>query len=198
MTKADGHRFVGDHLQPKRTTAGWKINVEFTDGETAWLPLKDVKESNPIELAEYAILNCIDDKPAFKWWVPLVIRKRNRMINKIKKKYWRTTHKFGIRLLKSVAEAFQIDKENRNTDWADAIAKEMAKAKVAYIPIEGVTLEEVRVNKIDQLHGFPENKCHIIFDVKMDFTRKAQFVAGGHMTVKKRNMVMVKVTCLSL
>jgi hypothetical protein len=64
------------------------IYVEFTDGTTAWLPLKDVKESNPIELAEYAILNRIDDKPAFKWWVSLVIRKRNRMVNKVKGKYW--------------------------------------------------------------------------------------------------------------
>jgi hypothetical protein len=25
-------------------------------------------------------------------------------------------------------------------------------------------------------------KCHIIFDVRMDFERKARFVAGGHMT----------------
>ena len=24
--------------------------------------------------------------------------------------------------------------------------------------------------------------CHMIFDVKMDFTQKAWFVAGGHMT----------------
>ncbi len=149
---------------------------------TSWLPLKDVKESNPIELAEYAILNHIDDEPAFKWWVPLVIRKRNRMINKVKKKYWRTTHKFGIRLPKTVVEAFQIDKENGNTYWADAITKEMSKAKVAYIPIEGVTPEEVRANKVDQLRGFQEIKCHIIFDVKMDFTQKARFVAGGHMT----------------
>jgi hypothetical protein len=55
-----------------------------------------MKESNPTELAEYAILNCIDDEPAFKWWVPLVIHKQNRMVNKVKKKYWQTTHKFGI------------------------------------------------------------------------------------------------------
>ena len=58
----------------------------------------------------------------------------------------------------------------------------MGKAKVAYDPIEGVTPEEVRSNKVDQLRGFQEIKCHIIFDVKMDFTRKARFVAGGHMT----------------
>jgi hypothetical protein len=24
--------------------------------------------------------------------------------------------------------------------------------------------------------------CHLIFDIKMDFTRKARFVAGGHVT----------------
>jgi hypothetical protein len=30
--------------------------------------------------------------------------------------------------------------------------------------------------------GYQEIKCHIIFDAKMDFTRKARFVAGGHMT----------------
>ncbi len=87
---------MGNHQQPKMTTAGWKIKVEFMDGTTAWLPLKDVKESNPIELAEYAILNCIDDEPAFKWWVSLVICKRNRMVNKVKGKYWQTMHKFGV------------------------------------------------------------------------------------------------------
>jgi hypothetical protein len=27
-----------------------------------------------------------------------------------------------------------------------------------------------------------EIPCHIIFDIKMDFTRKARFVAGGHKT----------------
>ena len=182
LTKADGYDTVGSHQRPKKTTAGWKINVEFTDGTTTWLPLKDVKESNPIELAEYAILNRIDDEPAFKWWVSLVIRKLNRMVNKVKKKYWRTMHKFGIRIPKTVAEALQVDKENGNTYWADAIAKEMGKAKVAYVPIDGVTPEEARANKVDQLRGFQEIKCHIIFDVKMDFTRKARFVAGGHTT----------------
>lgn len=30
--------------------------------------------------------------------------------------------------------------------------------------------------------GYQFIKCHMIFDVKMDFTRKARLVAGGHMT----------------
>ena len=114
--------------------------------------------------------------------VPLVIRKQNRKVDKVKKKYWQTMDKFGIRLPKSVAEAFQIDKENGNTYRADAITKEMSKTKVAYIPIEGMKLEEVRANKVDQLHDFQEIKCLIIFDVKMEFTQKARFLARNHMT----------------
>ena len=30
--------------------------------------------------------------------------------------------------------------------------------------------------------GFQKITCHMIFTVKMDFTRKARFVAGGHTT----------------
>ena len=30
--------------------------------------------------------------------------------------------------------------------------------------------------------GYKQIRCHLIFDVKMDLTRKARFVAGGHLT----------------
>ena len=59
----------------------------------------------------------------------------------------------------------------------------MKKAKVAYQEMEGCTPEyEVRRGEVPELTGFQEIKCHVIFDVKMDFTRKARHVAGGHMT----------------
>ena len=32
------------------------------------------------------------------------------------------------------------------------------------------------------LPGYQKITCHLIFDVKMDFTREAKFVAGGHLT----------------
>ena len=70
------------------------------------MPLKEVKESNPIELAEYAVTARIAEEPAFKWWVSRVLRQRNRCIKKIKKKYWRTETKFGIRLPHSVEERY--------------------------------------------------------------------------------------------
>ena len=59
----------------------------------------------------------------------------------------------------------------------------MKKAKVAYEEVDaGCTLEEVRANEVPQLRGFQKITCHIIFDVKMDFTRKARFVANESTT----------------
>eukprot|EP00957_Ditylum_brightwellii_P171447 13051798-Ditylum_brightwellii.AAC.1 len=68
------------------------------------MKLKDLKAANLAELAEYGVINPLADESAFKWWVPHVIRKRNRIINKVKSKYWRISNKFGIRLPKTVDE----------------------------------------------------------------------------------------------
>ena len=54
-----------------------------------------------------------------------MLRRRNREIAMVKAKYWRRTHKFGIRVPKSVYEALAIDKENGNKLWYTAIQKEM-------------------------------------------------------------------------
>jgi hypothetical protein len=61
--------------------------------------LKDARLSYPVLVTEYAIANRIDDEPAFAWWVHDVLKKRNRIIAKVKSKYWQQTHKFGIVLL---------------------------------------------------------------------------------------------------
>ena len=54
---------------PKKTTVGWQLLVEWKDGSTQWLDLKDLKDSNPIEVAEYTVANKISEEPAFAWWV---------------------------------------------------------------------------------------------------------------------------------
>jgi hypothetical protein len=56
----------------------------------------------------------------------------------------------------------------------------MAKVKIVWKTNDELTPQEAR--KASELIGFQEIGCHIIFDVKMDFTRKARFVAGGHTT----------------
>ena len=61
-----------------------------------------------------------------------VLRSLNIIIAKLKAKYWRTTHKFGIRVPKYVDENLAIEKENGNTLWYTAIQKEMKNVSVAF------------------------------------------------------------------
>jgi transcriptional accessory protein Tex/SPT6 len=87
--------FVDEHgrARPRITTQGWKLLVDWKDGTTSWVPLKDIKELFPIETAEYAVANKISEEPAFKWWVEDALRKRHQIIKKVKsEKYWKSTH----------------------------------------------------------------------------------------------------------
>jgi hypothetical protein len=63
---------------------GRKICCQWKDGSTTWESLKDLKESHPLEMAEYAIMQDIDLKPAFNWWVPQVLRLCKHIISLVK------------------------------------------------------------------------------------------------------------------
>ena len=47
------------------------------------------------------------------------LKKREAIVKAVNARYLKRTHKFGIRLPKTVKEALEIDKENGNTMWAD-------------------------------------------------------------------------------
>ena len=88
--------------------------------------IKYLKEPHPVETAGYAVAHNIGHKTAFNWWVHTVLKKRLRIISLIKKRnarYLKKTHKFGIEVLKSVAQAYALCKDNGNTLWEDAISK---------------------------------------------------------------------------
>ena len=158
----------------RKSTAGWALCIQWKDGSTSWERLSASKEAYPVETAEYAVANKIATEPAFNWWVPYTLRRRDRIIASINSRYYKTTHKFGIELPKTIQEALDIDKRTNATYWYDAIQKEMHNVKVAFnILNEG---ENVPI-------GYQFVKCHMVFDVKMGtLQRKARLVAGGHMT----------------
>jgi hypothetical protein len=146
----------------KCSTVGWQLCCQWKDGSTSWENLADLKESHPIETAKYAKILGIDHKPAFNWWVPHVLRKRDRIISLVRKqnpRYLKRTHKFGIELPKTVKEALAIDKKNDNTFWADAIAKEMKDIRVAF---------KILLNGQSAPIGYQRIPCHMIFDSKME------------------------------
>jgi hypothetical protein len=152
----------------KRSTIGWQVCCQWKDGSISWKNLADLKESHPIETAEYAVTKDIDHEPTFNWWVPHVLKKRDRIISLVCKRttrYLKRIHKFGIEVPKSVKEALALDLKNGNTLWADAIAKEMKEVWIAFN-----ILPDGRSAPI----GYQKIPCHMIFDVKMeDFQQKA-------------------------
>ena len=105
--------------------------MKMKEGFSKWVALKYLKKINPVELAEYSVANNIDHEPDFVWWVSFVLRKRNRVISKLQKMYWRTTHKFVLEVPHSVKHAYEIDADTGTDFWRKAISKKMLKVKVA-------------------------------------------------------------------
>jgi Reverse transcriptase (RNA-dependent DNA polymerase) len=131
----------------------------------------------------------LQDKNAFKYWVPKVLRMKRRVISGVsarvfsqrtKGKYWKMQYKFGIKVPRTIEEAFRLDEESQTTLWIDAIRKEMGNVRIAFEEWKDGTYNDIKSNC--GLVGYQEIKCQMIFDIKMDFTRKARFVAGGHTT----------------
>jgi hypothetical protein len=70
----------------RRSTIGWQLCCQWKDGSTSWESLADLKESHPIETAEYAVTKGLDHEPAFKWWVPHVLRKHDQIISLVRRR----------------------------------------------------------------------------------------------------------------
>jgi hypothetical protein len=174
VEKADAYITVNNRKSLRKTTKGWLLCVEWKDGTTTWEKLANLKESNPVEVAEYALSVGIDDEPAFKWWVPYTLNKRDRIILAVNSRYHKRTHKFGFEIPKTVQDAFLLDDQNDNDLWAKAIKKEMGKVRIAF---------DIKPHGEKAPVGFTHIGCHIIFDVKMEnFQRKARMVGNGNET----------------
>ena len=95
-----------------------------------------------------------------------------RILKKVKSRYCIKAHKFGIKLPKSVKAAMEIDRKTGTDFWRLLIEKEMKNAMPVF---------EFR-NDDKMPIGYKEIGCHMIFDSKMDLTRKIWLVAGRHKT----------------
>ena len=168
----EDHRTDGTEatMQGSYTTRGHEIKCVWSDGTMTWVPLKDLKESYPIECAEFAISAQLTESPAFSWWVPFTLKKRDQIISKVQHRLVKKKFKYGFEVPNSIQEAYEIDKRNNNTRWRDAISKEMRNVRVAFKFLQ-------ESDSIPPAHEFVP--CHLVFDVKMDGTAKARLVAAG-------------------
>jgi hypothetical protein len=99
-------------------------------------------------------------------------RKQVRIISKVNSRYWAKTHKLGIELPKTVEEALGIGERTGTDFWRKAIKQEMKNVLPAFKFIDDDVVPRF----------YKHIDCHMIFDVNIDLTRKARFVAGGYQT----------------
>ena len=104
------------------------------------------------------------------WWVPHTLKKCDRIISKLVLRKRKETHEYGIEVPRNVHHALELDRDNRKSLWANAIRKVISGLSLAFdIRDKDTSVESAR----EYL------ECYTIFDVKMDFTQKARFVANG-------------------
>ena len=106
-----------------------------------------------------------------------MLKKRLIIIFLVKKSntsYLKKTHKFVIEVTNYISQAYALDKNNGNTLWADAIAKETKDVNPAFRKLDNEEIVPI---------GYQHVNYHMIFDVKMEDLRfMAWLVAGGHVT----------------
>ena len=151
--------------QLRKTAVIWKLLIRWTDSSESRTHLKDMKELHPIEVAEFAKARGMLDEPVFQWWVPHILRKRDVIISMAKSRIRKTTYKHIIELPTSQSHAHEIDRKNKNKFWRDTIGKEIMNVIIDFELL--LTGEKVapRWNKVIG---------HLVFDVKIDFPRKAR------------------------
>ena len=176
----DVYNTQGTRSYKRKTTEGWELLIrtqnsltDIDDPKEVWMPLKVLKEAEPILTAEYAVANGLDRIPAFQWWVPEVLKRRNKIIIAAAKRIQNRRFKYGVEIPTSKKDAIRLDQENGNTFWQDALQLEMENVAVAFHFLED--------NK-PLPKGWTPSSGHIIWDVKMDLTRKARWVKDGHKT----------------
>ena len=90
------------------TTVGWKFLVEWKDGLRSWMSLKVLKESNPIEVADYLTTIRLENAPAFSWWVLHTLKKRDCIIFLVNIRFQKRNHNFGIQNPQNIKGAISL------------------------------------------------------------------------------------------
>ena len=107
----------------RKSTKGWRLLVHWRDGSESWVKLSEMKESHPVETAEFAKARGIYCEPAFAWWVPYTLRKRDVILAAVKSRIRKKTHKYGIEIPTSIEHAIELDRKIGNSLWQDALKK---------------------------------------------------------------------------
>ena len=151
--------------------------VQWLNGHRTWISLNSLRLHDPYTcILYYTNNNYLRLEQEWDWVSEYIVRLGDveRFISAVNQKKNAPKYQFGVQVPTSVRHALQLDKENGNTLWEDAIKKEIAEIN-QYNTFRLPQPEE-------SLNGFKRIPYHIVFAVKFDGRRKARLVAGGNLT----------------
>jgi len=188
-----------DHQGPLTSSSpNWKgssynVMLVWSDGSKTWEPINIVGKDDPVTLAHYAKTHDLLEVPGWKFLRRIARRAKvlQRMMNQAKMSSKRNAvrYKFGVRVPRSVKEAYELDRANGNTFWTEAIQLEITQL------LEYETYDDRGVGKRVP-DGYQQIRMSWVFDVKQSGKRKARFVAGGHLTDPPKDSVYSSVVSL--
>jgi hypothetical protein len=177
---------IKDHQGPLKQNhpdykgSSYNVLVQWEDGSETYEPLNIMIKDDPVCLAAYAEENDLLETPGWKQLKNIVKNKPklDRMVNQmnlsINKASKGPIFQFGIQVPRNVKEAYELDKKNGNSKWADAM-----QAEIDALNEYSTFIDK---GKIPYLEGYKNIIVHFVFAVKHDLRHKARLVAGGHLT----------------
>ncbi|KAL7572820.1 hypothetical protein ACA910_014674 [Epithemia clementina (nom. ined.)] len=114
-------------------TASYNVKVLWDTGEITTEPLNMIASDDPVTCAVYAKKDDLLELPGWKRFKHLAKnqKKLTRAINQTKMRQARTTpvYMFGYMVPKDYKEALELEKQNGNSKWYDAVELEMAQIR---------------------------------------------------------------------
>ena len=141
--------------------------------------MRVIRSSDPVTVANYGIEKRMFRKSGWRWIRDYMEDGRTmnllRRILKVNRKRLNSSTKymFGVPIPRTTKQAYEFDKINGNTAWADAIAEEMDKIS-SFGTFEATPIRE------GPPRGYQHVPLHMCFAVKWDGRHKARLVAGGN------------------
>ena len=137
-------------------------------------------------------INCI--MGSFEFGIDLdnnVVILRRKKKSKKKKNFFERVFQYGTEVPRNVKHAIQLDQENNNTKWQDAMATEIA-------ALDKLDCFQYNNASYRPPPEYQKTKLRMIFAVKHDFWRKARLVAGGHLIELADNIKIYSLTVKTL
>ena len=150
--------------------------------EPTWEPMEVIKKDDPVTLAQYADEKNLTDTPTWEWAKQYLRNRKqwNRLLKQAhlnKKRTGRAIkYQFGVKIPRTVAEAYAFDKENGNTKWADSIGQEVHLLKNVY------PCFKIPDNPNEITEEYQRIPLLWVFAVKFDGRHRSRCVGGGHVT----------------